>query len=256
MDTIKEVRESGNLELYVMGLLDEQARIEVERALVRFPELTKDIQAIEHSLYQYAKTTAIQPSAGLRSKVIDSVKGNPPSGNSSFGFLPGLLSLLGILSLFGLATMGYLYYMDSGELEDLKQEYQALQENCDSIQQSYSIELEMLREMQNPNRQIALLSPTDKYPSTALNFILNRDNQVAYIQTINMPELENDQSFQLWSLKEGQDPIPLDVFEISDQGVLKVQFEEGTQNYAITIEPRGGSESPTLENLIGVIPVA
>lgn len=256
MDSIKEVRESGNLELYVMGLLDEKATFEIEKAINRFPELTKDIQAIEFSLYQYAKTTSVNPSPELKSKILKSVSSQNNSGSSGSSSGSLFLNALGILSLFALATLGYLYLNSSSDFEELEQEYQALLENCDSIQQSHTLELEFLREMQNPNRQIALLNATEKYPQTALNFVVNTENETAYIQTINMPELSADQSFQLWSLKEGIDPIPLDVFEISDDGILKVQYEEGTQNYAITIEPRGGSETPTLDDLIGVIPLS
>ena len=49
-------------------------------------------------------------------------------------------------------------------------------------------------------------------------------------------------------------PVPLDVFQ-GDEKILEVAFEEGTETYAITIEPLGGQESSNLDNLIGTISV-
>ena len=38
--------------------------------------------------------------------------------------------------------------------------------------------------------------------------------------------------------------------------LIEVDYVDGTEVYAITIEPEGGSESPTFENLIGTVSVA
>jgi hypothetical protein len=45
------------------------------------------------------------------------------------------------------------------------------------------------------------------------------------------------------------------LFEAPAGGLVEVQFVEGTEVYAITIEPDGGVDAPTMENLIGTVAV-
>ena len=71
---------------------------------------------------------------------------------------------------------------------------------------------------------------------------------------VNLPDIASDQAFQLWSLKDGADPMPLDVFADKNK-IIEVAFVDNTATYAITIEPKSGSKSPTLEKLIGTIGV-
>jgi hypothetical protein len=52
-------------------------------------------------------------------------------------------------------------------------------------------------------------------------------------------------------LKGDLAPIPLDVFESQEGVFIEVKFEENTNVYAITVEPRGGGTVPTLDNLVG-----
>lgn len=61
--------ESGILELYVMGVLEESANAEVQDMLIKYPELAVEIAAIEKALENYALQHAIEPSVGLKGKI-------------------------------------------------------------------------------------------------------------------------------------------------------------------------------------------
>ena len=89
------------------------------------------------------------------------------------------------------------------------------------------------------------------YPTASLLIHNNNSSKKNYLQLSALPALSDNQSFQLWSLKADQDPIPLDVFDGTGDRIIEVQHINGTETYAITIEPKGGSKIPTLENLIG-----
>lgn len=47
----------------------------------------------------------------------------------------------------------------------------------------------------------------------------------------------------------------MDVFEFDGSQFIEVDFEENTNAYAITIEEKGGAQSPNLDMLIGVFSV-
>ena len=74
-------------------------------------------------------------------------------------------------------------------------------------------------------------------------------------QCRSLPAIASNESYQLWSMKPDQAPIPLTVFQ-GDEGVfIPVDYEENTGTYAITVESFGGVESPTLENLVATVGV-
>ena len=72
----------------------------------------------------------------------------------------------------------------------------------------------------------------------------------------NLPDIVSDQTYELWSIKPNQPPIPLNVFDKPVNGLIEVAYVDDTSVYAITIEPKGGKNTPTMENLIGTVSVA
>nr|WP_068888764.1 cupin domain-containing protein [Pedobacter panaciterrae] len=73
--------ESGILELYVLNLLDESERLMVQSMVSKNPELKIEIQEIELALENHALKYAIEPSAGLKEKIEQSLKASAADQN-------------------------------------------------------------------------------------------------------------------------------------------------------------------------------
>lgn len=58
---LEEIRESGLLELYLHGSLEESEQIIVTQALERYPELQQELKEIEFALLKHAENYAIKP---------------------------------------------------------------------------------------------------------------------------------------------------------------------------------------------------
>ncbi|MDB5273785.1 MAG: hypothetical protein JWO58_2152 [Chitinophagaceae bacterium] len=58
---LKEIRESGLLELYVYGSLENEELVLVVEALSKYPELKNDLEEIEMALLQHAELYAVEP---------------------------------------------------------------------------------------------------------------------------------------------------------------------------------------------------
>lgn len=63
--TLSEIRESGLLELYLLGHLNEEENSIVQKALFQFPELEKDLNKIEKTLIQYTERISAPPPSDL-----------------------------------------------------------------------------------------------------------------------------------------------------------------------------------------------
>lgn len=261
--TIEEIRSSELLELYVLDLLSEEEKLQVDGYLSQFPALKGDVLEIEKALHQYAKSMGIPPRAGLEDQIIESVRasserkpidpkgGGQPGGGKGFNFMPLLggllaLSLIGIIWILNDANAKY---------EALQKQYDASQVKCDSTKQDQLLTIELLRKLNDPDSKKLIMSATPGFPETQLIFHINGNSKENYIEVRKLPLIADGEVFQLWSLKEGVPPIPLSTFTGNAEDILPVDFENGTGTYAITIEPKGGSQSPNLAKLICTVGV-
>lgn len=69
----KEIRESGLLELYIFGVLEEHEFTLVNEALEKFPELQKDLLEIESSLLKYIETVSPTPHGAVQPLLLATV---------------------------------------------------------------------------------------------------------------------------------------------------------------------------------------
>lgn len=260
---VKEIIESGILEHYAMGVLSEQEVQEVEGYLVQFPELQKDYFEIQNALQALAVEKSVKPRAGLENELIRSIVGDsndpkdinddkPKKGNGGSGsiwkILAGLFALSALAAVYFFWNMNEMYKTQGEEFNTYKLE-------CDSIARSQQETLDLFNRLNEKENQVINMTPTAGYQETKLLFHFNPVQKRNYIQIQNLPAIAANQAFQLWSLKPGEDPIPLTVFKNTNDIIVAVDFEEGTGTYAITIEDENGAQVPTLERLIGTVGV-
>lgn len=70
---LKTYIESGVLELYVLDLLTEPEKVNVERMLAAYPELSNELDKIQLSMEEQAVATAVQAPQHLKKLVLDSI---------------------------------------------------------------------------------------------------------------------------------------------------------------------------------------
>ncbi len=267
MMTLDEIRNSGLLEAYVIGDVSMEERYEVEQALLKFPELKLDIAEIETALEVYALAHARPLREGLKNELLAGVLRavNEDSSIDNTAKDPKLRELktsggtskikwwraaAAILLFTNLASLSYLYNGQNKANEQLNA-YQVKLNDCDELQRKNSIRLASYQNALSPDSRDLKVAPTPKYAETDLIFFTDDKKEKNYIQVNRLPALAANQSFQLWALKEGSDPIPLTVFDRNEGQLLEVDFVASTATYAITIEKKGGSKTPDLEKLIG-----
>jgi hypothetical protein len=70
---IKEYISSGILEAYLLGSVSPEERKEVEEASEKYPEIKKELRAIEDGLFHYASKFSRNPPISLKKKVMNSI---------------------------------------------------------------------------------------------------------------------------------------------------------------------------------------
>ncbi len=239
-----------------MDQLSPAEKAEVEGYLSTYPQLHDELRDIERSLEIFATTAAIEPPAGIKEKVMKAIRNDvvaPPAIQyRSSGLWPAMAALFGL----GLLLVGYLFYQKDQEAKAFEDQISILRDTCNATTNQLTDELNTLRQLTFPDNRIIAFQSTPGFTQTDLYLHYNSKTKKNFIQVRNLPDIADNQTFQLWSIKPNQAPAPLNVFDIPQNGLIGVDFVDGTEVYAITIEPEGGSDTPTLEHLIGTASVA
>jgi len=243
---IKEYIESGIIESYVMGLASESERAEFERLSAQHPELVAARRKFEEKLEAYASENAVPPPPEVKVKVFKAIINMENSTNARPS---GLLRFVAAAAVVLLVAMGYLYFQTRQENRDLSSANDRLR---DKVTETDSILKQIIGEQKaisDSNTLVVNMVGTKAAPKSSANVYWDSASSKVYLVVRNMPELPSDQQYQLWALIDGK-PADLGVFDARDQKViLQMKGTKRAQAFAITIEKKGGSPSPTLEKM-------
>ena len=237
-----------------MDQLSPAERAEVEGYLRSFPELKNDLREIERTLEFVAESGAIAPHPGLKEKILDSIRSDAKPIMDVKPKPSNLLPLVALLGL-GLLALAYLFFNKQKETAQLQRDITMLRDTCENNTNELARQLENIRQLTAPSNRIIAFTPTAFDSTTALYLHTNPEARRNFIQVSNLPDIADNQQYQLWSIKTGQPPSPLNVFDAPPDGLIEVTYVDGTEVYAITIEPAGGRDTPTMEHLIGTVSV-
>ncbi|TAK48054.1 MAG: anti-sigma factor, partial [Saprospiraceae bacterium] len=78
----------------------------------------------------------------------------------------------------------------------------------------------------------------------------NKVKRNAYLDVVALPEAPAGKQYQLWAIVRGK-PTDMGVFDLTAPGggLQSIPFIDKAQAYAVTLEPKGGSPSPTLDQM-------
>lgn len=278
---LNEYISSGILENYVLGTTSDQERQEVECLAHIYPEIKEALTILQTGIEKMAISVAVEPSQKLRAKVMDSIRSTPQEkedGETKVVPLKAvkkrpmypLLAAASIALLVGLGI--YTLYLksdfDSVEtqlatttttLEELQADYDNLDATNTNITDQMAFIEDQMAFLRNQNtKKIQLSGAADQYADNVATIFWNNESEIVMLDVQNLPATTTEESYQLWVLVGGE-PKDMGVFDFNDPldtaGLLKMKTTGEADAFAITREPFGGSESPTLENLhvIGTI---
>jgi anti-sigma-K factor RskA len=256
---IKDYISSGILEAYVLGELSEQERLDLEANLELFHELKKELDRVEQAQELFLLHAAIQPARHVRKKIFESIgqttadeKVIPISRGRSSRILLYATAASVTLALVS-SYLAYNYWNKwknvSSELTTLIAQNQQIARNYNQVDQQLNKLHEDIRVMDNPRFKRIDMTGTANAPEALASVYWDVASRKVYLRIHNMKELARDNQYQLWAIIDGK-PVDAGVFDVSTDGLLKMKdIGSGAVTFAVTIEPRGGKSSPTLETM-------
>lgn len=257
--------------MYALGTLSREERLEVEAMAAKYPEVRNELHEIENSIQLYAAAQAVEPSEELRHRVLNSLVTNladdrtfTPSNHQKateakmvqmavnrktifykYAFAASLVLLC--LSIAALATLYQNLRRVNGQLVAL----QLQNEHYSRTVQFDKNELDIYR---SSTFKLITLKGMPKSPSSTLTMAWSPVKKQVMVSTVHMklPVNDKEHQYQLWALVNGK-PVGLGVFDAKQdttKGMLEMKPIAHADAFAVTLEPRGGSTSPTLDEMM------
>lgn len=248
---------SGILELYVAGALSKDDNLEVQRHAAQYPEIQAEIEAIEKTVLAVAKTA----SPGLSPDSFSEVKNRltdvmPLPAKESEEKTPWSSYLGWAAALLFAAGMLWVYLENNelkSKIEVVTEEKQSLEEQILKARSEVTYTEQLLNELRDQNVAVVALGGQAASPESYAKAYWNRTEQKVYVDAQGLPEPPPGYTYQVWSLK--LNPLTptsiglLDDFADNDTKIFELPNPNESEAFGITLEPEGGSETPTLEQL-------
>ena len=81
---------------------------------------------------------------------------------------------------------------------------------------------------------------------------VNSLEKKSYVNVVTLPELTKEQVYQMWAEVDGN-LVPLDILKVTKDNLVEIPYEERMASLNITIEPKGGSQETSTDNVVANI---
>lgn len=255
---IQEYINSGILELYVYGALSEKESREVTRELKKYPEVKAEVEEIEEALMMLSKAVAPNNAEHLITTIKEKLTNVSPTPTREIpvkrinwvtysGWAASLLLLIGLFLFFN-RTNNLRNQLSSARAQNAQMEQQIADAREDATNAK-----ELLAVIRDKNVTRVQLAGQEVAPNAYASVYWNATENKAYIDAAELPTPPRGKVYQVWSLT--MQPLTptsiglLEDFETDDNKVFSLENVNQSEAFGITLEPEGGSETPTMEQL-------
>ncbi|RYZ99394.1 MAG: anti-sigma factor [Sphingobacteriaceae bacterium] len=265
MDNIQSYIESGILELYVLGNVTPEEKLQVEEMMALHQTVRAEVDEIERALEVYAGKNAVEPAADNCTHILNSLVSNLADDNISplerkddnvialprannfykYAFAASLLLLLGVsITLYNVYN----------KLEQSNDQLLALSQENQQFAKTVNLKEQQISVFRDPAFKLFRLQGTEKTPDAGLTIAWNPKSKKVMIDMVDMklPATDHDHQYQLWAMVNGK-PVDLGVFDkptVDTTDMVEMKSIALAQAFAVTIERRGGSRNPTLDEMV------
>ena len=259
---VKAYIESGVLELYVAGALSEKENKEVHALMQQHPEIRQEVLAIEKAIVQITASVSgkkdkadfdnIKTRLGSNTKVI-------PITTSKYNWVTYTGWAASVILAFGLFwTMTKNKQLES-DMETIAFEKSYLEQQIEAANNNLIDAKTLIAVLRDDNITRVPLGGQGNFAETYAKVYWDKDQQRIFLDAAGLPEPPKGKVYQVWSLTLNPlTPVSLgtlDDFITDDNKIFEIENLNQSEAFGITLEPEGGSESPTMEQLytLGVV---
>ena len=266
VENVQAYIESGILELYVLGNVSPEEKLQVEEMMAAHQQVRAEVDEIERALEVYAGKNAVEPAADKRTHILNSLVTNLADDNNfsskakeedniivlprannfyKYAFAASVTLLLGVsITLYNVYS----------KLEQSNDQLLALSQQNQQFAKTVNLKDQQIGVFRDANFKLLRLKGTEKTPDAGLTIAWNPKSKKVMIDMVDMklPSTDEAHQYQLWAIVDGK-PVDLGVFSkpvIDTADMVEMKSVALAQAFAVTREPMGGSRNPTMDEMV------
>ncbi len=248
-EKIRIFLDSDLLEKYLLGTTSAEEALQVERYIAMYPEVREIYNELQDNLETFAKMHAVKAPEGLRANILAKIRAQN-TGRRRFRRYAIAASITALL----FAGSSYFFWNQS---QNLQMENTIVSNQIKDLKEDMKEQLEDVRNqfivLNNPQTKKYMVNGNKKARELKAVAYINPVKKLAYINVQKLPNLPEDYDYQMWAEVNGE-MVNLGVIrKVGDKDKLRaLPYAENAVGY-ITIEPRGGNDTPTVQNIVANI---
>lgn len=261
------------MELYANGLASPEEIREVEAMAEQHPEVRQELDAIQKTLEAFSNLHGVQPPAGLKDKIMQRLEG-APKGNSkskpssdkahdqpreyesrttSETNIASIATWILGLALLGACVAVFLFWQQAeratAQVKAAQTQLEQQQKDCEAEKAKANKINEQFIAIRHWGTKPVQMKGTELGGDAFAVVYWNNVKKSALLDVVKLPEPAADKQYQLWAIVDGK-PTDMGVFELAaTPGLQEVPFINNPQAFAVTLEPKGGSPTPTMDQM-------
>ncbi|WP_405514926.1 anti-sigma factor domain-containing protein [Spirosoma sp. KNUC1025] len=260
-----------------MGAVSTQERREVECLSSIYPEIKQELDQLTEALEEYAFLHSVEPPAALKTKLLQQLDFETPAvqplkaeetivrpmpvdpftGGPTFRVTWIAAASMGLLLLFFSFYLLSQLRSNQKTLASTRSANESLQTQLRQIREKLTQTDNTLAMVSQPGLRTMELQGNEKAPHSNILLYWNTQTHEVAVQTRALPALPADKQYQLWSMVNGK-PVDAGVFDARNESKLIQRLNRAVtraEAFAVTVEKRGGSPTPTLSTLLALTPI-
>jgi len=248
-EKIQQFLDSDLLENYLLGTTTEAETLQVERYIVMHPEVRETYNELQENLETFAKLHAVKAPDALKDKILAQIRKERRSRKYFYRFAVAA-------SFAILISVGATYFLWD-QNQSLQEENTIVSNKIDDLEETMREQLEDVRNqfivLQNPQTKKYNVKGNKKAKELKAVAYVNPVKRLSYINVSKLPNLPEDQCYQMWAEVNGE-MVNLGIIQEADsqEKLLALPYSDNAVGY-ITIGPKGGNHSLTDENIVANI---
>ena len=266
--TNQEYIESGILELYIAGSLTEEENEAIYNQLLENPDLLDEVLKIEAAIMQLTAAASPQNSKFIFKAVREKLgldENNEPkvipiqqkpiiNWITYSGWAASVLLVIGLMYLFNQnsALKSDIQVVET-ELQEQTIDNTLLEERISETTANLTEVQKLLSVLRDKDILTVPLAGQAVSPESYANVYWDKGANTVYLDVQGLPEPPAGKVYQVWSLTLNPlSPTSLgtiDEFNTNANKIFTIENANESEAFGITLEPAGGSASPTMEQL-------
>lgn len=257
--------ESGILELYVAGTLSEKENKEVYEMMAKHPEILQEVLEIEAAVVSLTAATARNTTARIFTRIKERIASQKPEPKvvamapPKYNWLTYTGWAAAIILGVGLFwTLNQNQQLES-DLQTVENQQMFLETQIADAKTDLEASKELLTILRSKEILTVPLGGQGNFANTYAKVYWDKNSKQIYLDAQGLPAPPPGKVYQVWSLKLSPlTPVSLgtiDNFMQDDNKIFEIQNLNESEAFGITLEPVGGSETPTMDQLytLGVV---